>query len=167
MEFYLLRPIWLWISVKETGHRFRQYTQNRSTAHQTLYRDRMRYRSAHLFFSRVIVQLAKHQHIPALSAGVLLVLVYLPGHPPYYIAAAELVAKIYSSSMMAVLNSRIRVISNAPALSAPLWNESAGLSGSIISTGRSRIVFRRSSQVDSSCSHALGPAPWMDIQAFY
>ncbi len=74
-------------------------------------------------------------------------------------AAAELVAKIYSSSMMAVLNSRTKVISNAPACSAPLWNELADVSGSIITTGKSRIVFRSNSEVESSCSHALGSAP--------
>ncbi len=59
----------------------------------------------------------------AFSAAIVLILVYLPGHPPYYAAEATVVAKIYSNSMMAMLNSRIKPVSNAPDFSAPLWNE--------------------------------------------
>ncbi len=55
----------------------------------------------------------KFQRMAALSTGFVLILVYLPGHPPYYAAAASIEAKIYSNSMMAMLNSRIKPVSNA------------------------------------------------------
>ncbi len=51
--------------------------------------------------------------------GFVLILVYLPGHPPYYAAAASIEAKIYSNSMMAMLNSRIKPVSNALAPATP------------------------------------------------
>ncbi len=57
----------------------------------------------------------------ALSAAIVLILVYLPGRPPYYGAAATVVAKIYSNSMMTILNSRIQPVSNV--FASPLWNE--------------------------------------------
>ncbi len=53
-----------------------------------------------------------------------MLLVFLPGHPPYYAAASVIVAKMYSNSMMAVLNSRVKPVSNASASAAPIWNES-------------------------------------------
>ena len=59
----------------------------------------------------------------ALSAAIVLILVYLPGRPPYYAAAATVVGKIYSNSMMAMLNSRVKPVSNSPDFRAPLWNE--------------------------------------------
>ncbi|KJA27658.1 hypothetical protein HYPSUDRAFT_34777 [Hypholoma sublateritium FD-334 SS-4] len=62
--------------------------------------------------------------ITALSAAALLVLVYLPGHLPYYSIAASIVAKTYSNSMMAILNSRVKPVSNVPQFATPLWNES-------------------------------------------
>lgn len=88
-------------------------------------------------------------------------MVYLPGHPPYYITAAELVAKIYSSSMMANLNSRVKAVSNTPAPSAPVWNESEQVAGglSMIATGRSQMVFHSDSEVDGGSSNALDTTP--------
>ena len=58
--------------------------------------------------------------------GVVLLLVRLPGHLPYYTAAASIVTKTYSNSMMAVLNSRVKPVSNAPSFKAPFWNELSG-----------------------------------------
>lgn len=101
-----------------------------------------------------IAYVAKCQRIPALSAGVLVVLVFLPGNPPYYAVDSAVVAKIYSNSMMAMLNSRVKPVSNAPASAAPSWNESAKPVGSGSSTGWSQgFVFRRGSErgFHSSC----------------
>ena len=53
-----------------------------------------------------------------------MILVFLRGHPSYYAAASVIVAKMYSNSMMAVLNSRVKLVSNASASAAPIWNES-------------------------------------------
>lgn len=76
-----------------------------------------------------------------------MVLVLLPGHPPYYTAAASIVAKIYSNSMMAMLNSRVKPVSNALAIAAPYWNESAQPIGSFSAIeGVRGIVFRRGSE---------------------
>ncbi len=76
--------------------------------------------------------------ILALINSVVLVLLCLPSHLPYYSAAVSIVTKAYSNSMMAVLNSRIKPISNAPSLEAPLWNELERLTGSIQSGQRTR-----------------------------
>ena len=85
----------------------------------------------------------------ALATGVVLVLVFLPGHPPYYELAPSIAGKTYSNSMMAVLNSRIKAISNAGTLEFPLWNELAQPLGSNNVVGRpSSIVFRRSNETD-------------------
>ncbi len=84
----------------------------------------------------------------ALSAGALLVLPYLPGHPPYYELAASIAAKTYSNAMMAVLNSRVKGVSNAgSACRAPLWNESVHPLGSVyLAEDVQGIVFRKQSE---------------------
>jgi hypothetical protein len=58
----------------------------------------------------------------ATLAIAVLVLAYLPGHPPYYQACALILGKAYSNSMMVALNSRMKVISNSLTAS---WNESS------------------------------------------
>ena len=83
----------------------------------------------------------------ALSAGALLVLPYLPGHPPYYELAASIAAKTYSNAMMAVLNSRVKGVSNVGACRAPLWNEWVHPLGSVsLVEGDQGIVFRKRSE---------------------
>ena len=47
------------------------------------------------------MHVSEFQRILALSVGALLVLVSLPGHPPYYIAAASIVAKHQGSGRAA------------------------------------------------------------------
>ena len=60
-------------------------------------------------------------------AGISLALVYLPQHPPYYQVAGLILAKTYSNSMIAALNSRVKVQPNAcavpPSTGRPVWNE--------------------------------------------
>ncbi|KJA21731.1 hypothetical protein HYPSUDRAFT_41576 [Hypholoma sublateritium FD-334 SS-4] len=93
----------------------------------------------------------------ALWAGALLVLVYLPRHPPYYEIAASVAAKIHSNTMMAVLNSRIKTVSNSPAFSAPLWNESVKPNALIYTTGRAQgIVFHRECEMAFNSSRLPG-----------
>ncbi len=96
---------------------------------------------------------AQKLSILAMWAGALLVLVYLPGHPPYYDFAAAVVAKTYSNAMMAVLNSRIKVVSNAPELGASVWNESAKPNGSIYSSRRVTAFGEDSETSGFSSSH--------------
>ena len=60
-------------------------------------------------------------------AGISLALVYLPGHPPYYQIAALILAKTYSNSMIAALNSRVKVVANRHAAALPAWNEAGKL----------------------------------------
>ena len=88
----------------------------------------------------------------ALSAAIVLILVYLPGRPPYYGAAATVVAKIYSNSMMTMLNSRIQPASNVPTFASPLWNE-------LVKPDRisREIWFRKSSGTDFRSSLAQAP----------
>jgi len=38
-----------------------------------------------------------------------LILILLPGQPSYYLVPSEILAKVYSNSMMVVLNSRMRI----------------------------------------------------------
>ena len=42
----------------------------------------------------------------------ILVLAVLPGHPPYFTTPAGILAKVYSNSMMVVLNNRMRISSD-------------------------------------------------------
>ena len=93
--------------------------------------------------------IAEYQRMSALSAGVVLLLVYLPGHQPYYAAAASIEAKIYSNSMMAMLNSRIKPVSNALAPAAPCWNESVKPIRSTFSIKEAQgIIHRKGSQTE-------------------
>ena len=80
--------------------------------------------------------------------GAMLVLLFLPGHPHYYELASSITAKTYSNSMMAVLNSRVKAVSNTGTSETPLWNESGQSSGENGVVGRaSCIVFRRNSEI--------------------
>ena len=93
--------------------------------------------------------------IVALSAGITIVLVFLPGHPSYYAGASSIVAKAYSNSMMAMLNSRVKPVSNTPASAAPLWNEELKSMESLPSAGGSHgFVFRRNSEISYGAPRA-------------
>ncbi len=85
-----------------------------------------------------------------LSATTLVVLLSLPGTPPYYKLAASIGAKTYSTSMMAVLNSRIKTTSNMGAFRPPLWNELMKLAEPDYVDQRqtSEIVFQRNDETD-------------------
>ena len=111
--------------------------------------------------------IAEYQRMSALSAGVVLLLVYLPGHQPYYAAAASIEAKIYSNSMMAMLNSRIKPVSNASPSAAPLWNESVESIKSIhwIAGTQPTYEFRRNSEISISSSRASEISPSSDVLA--
>lgn len=71
------------------------------------------------------------QYFPGSVAAVYLILLYLPGHPPYYQTAIVTMAKTYSNSLLAVLNSRAKVVANSPALAPPPWNEAESAGDSI------------------------------------
>ena len=94
----------------------------------------------------------------ALAAGVVLVFLYLPGQQPYYNIPAAAVAKTYSNSMMAVLNSRIKPVSNASGPYGPLWNELVQSTGTISSIRRSNgPVVRRDDETGSGSSFPSVP----------
>lgn len=95
--------------------------------------------------------------IIATLAAILLALVHLPGHPDYYIAVTFMLAKTYSNSMMANLNSRVKVISNSHSTTYPTWNESEKPISSIDSESAQRngdFMFRRQDQTGFSSSCA-------------
>lgn len=50
-------------------------------------------------------------YISAIISVISLILTYLPGQPSYYRTTVSVLAKLYSNSMMVVLNSRMRVVS--------------------------------------------------------
>ena len=89
---------------------------------------------------------AKFKQLLALSAGAILILLYLPGHPPYYELPASIAAKTYSNSMMAFLNSRIKPVSNTAPFETPVWNESVGRISSTV--GDEGIIFRGESDME-------------------
>lgn len=97
----------------------------------------------------------------AISAGSVLVLIYLPGNPPYYAVAASIVAKTYTNTMMAVLNNRVKLISNVPGFEPPMWNEAVGSIGLISPSSREAqdVVFRVESEANISPTGVLGIAP--------
>ncbi|KAF8181326.1 hypothetical protein BJ912DRAFT_1062186 [Pholiota molesta] len=76
----------------------------------------------HDIVTRVIRLTIETGTLTATLAIAVLVLAYLPGHPPYYQACALILGKAYSNSMMVALNSRMKVISNSSTAS---WNESS------------------------------------------
>ena len=63
--------------------------------------------------------------IAASCAIIATALSYIPGNPPYYRVIIIIMAKLYSNSMIAALNSRMKVVSNSPSSFPPSWNESA------------------------------------------
>ena len=50
-----------------------------------------------------------HYLSPAVIALTNFILALLPGHPTYYMTTAGILGKLYSNSMMAVFNSRMRI----------------------------------------------------------
>lgn len=86
-----------------------------------------------------------------------MVLVILPGTPPYFIILASIMTKIYSNSMMAMLNSRVKLVSNVPSFATPLWNELVNTRSSF---GTQGIEFRRDSETGlTGSSRDSGMAP--------
>ncbi|KJA27688.1 hypothetical protein HYPSUDRAFT_868696 [Hypholoma sublateritium FD-334 SS-4] len=114
------------------------------------------FQNTHNILIRLIILSIETGCVTALSTGIPLVLVYLPGPPPYYTAAGALVSKTYSNSMMAILNSRINPVSNAPG--SPLWNELVKPIGSIVG-GTQGIVFCRDIEAEFSSSGTTSTAP--------
>ncbi|KJA19993.1 hypothetical protein HYPSUDRAFT_43569 [Hypholoma sublateritium FD-334 SS-4] len=105
------------------------------------------FENTHRIIVRLIRLTIETGCITALSTGSVLVLVYLPGHPPYYQLTASISAKTYSNAMMAVLNSRVKVVSNIGAYGAPWWNESVQPNGSNYLAGKAQdILFRKDSE---------------------
>ena len=91
--------------------------------------------------------------IIAALAAILLVLVHLPGQPDYYIAVTYVVAKTYSNSMMAVLNSRVKVVSNSHSTVSPSWNELEV--PATTSIGSADIEFRREDETSFYSSSTM------------
>ena len=77
-----------------------------------------------LGFLRVNMWITELTIIAASFSIVTMILAYLPGHTTYYQVAILILAKMYSNSMIAALNSRVRVVSNSQSDSPPSWNES-------------------------------------------
>ncbi|KJA19991.1 hypothetical protein HYPSUDRAFT_832787 [Hypholoma sublateritium FD-334 SS-4] len=110
-------------------------------------RDSVDFENTHRIIVRLMRLSIETGCITALSAGALVVLPYLPGHPRYYELAASIAAKTYSNAMMAVLNSRVQAVSNAGVFGNPLWNEAVQPSESIYSARKTRqgiMVYRES-----------------------
>ncbi len=74
-------------------------------------------------------------------------LAYIPDIPPYYQTGVLILAKMYSNSMIAALNSRIKVISNSPSDFPPSWNESAKPTEARQVTSTLELAFRRDESV--------------------
>lgn len=84
-------------------------------------------------------------------AAIFLILLYLPSHPPYYQAAVSTVAKTYSNSILAVLNSRVKVVANFTTSGSSLWNEVGDPAGSIHLARRSQgLMFHREGETGSN-----------------
>ena len=63
--------------------------------------------------------------ISASFSIITMALAYIPENAPYYQVGIHILSKMYSNSMMAAVNSRIKVVSNSPSGFPPSWNESA------------------------------------------
>ena len=63
--------------------------------------------------------------ISASFSIITMALAYIPGPVGYYQIGILILAKMYSNSMIAALNSRMKVVPNSEFGSPPSWNESA------------------------------------------
>ncbi len=63
--------------------------------------------------------------ISASFSIITMTLAYIPGTTAYYQIGILILAKMYSNSMIAALNSRMKVVSSSEFGSPPSWNESA------------------------------------------
>ena len=78
-----------------------------------------------------------------------MILAYIPGHLLYFQIAVLIVAKLYSNSMLAALNSRMKVLSNSPFGSPPSWNESIEITDSFHSEFTQEIAFQRDNSIST------------------
>ena len=117
--------------------------------------------SVHQSFPEIFVFCSNFKLLSALSAGILVILLFLPGHPTYYVGTAAVVAKAYSNSMKAMLNIHVKPVSNTSAFAPPLWNESVKSVGSTSpSAGIQGLVFRGNiSDISLGSAHILELAP--------
>ncbi|KAF4616577.1 hypothetical protein D9613_008945 [Agrocybe pediades] len=65
--------------------------------------------STHVRLRKVIRLVIETGTVTAAVAILNLILILLPGQPSYYLVTSEILAKVYSNSMMVVLNSRMRI----------------------------------------------------------
>ena len=54
-----------------------------------------------------------------------MIVAYISGNAPYYQIPLLMLAKMYSNSMIAAINCRMKVVSNAQSDLPPYWNELA------------------------------------------
>ncbi len=125
-------PMYCPPKAEKMGHRVQEHTRPHQQAHPPVHRDGIDHRCARPFLilapANTHAFLAPAARRAASLAGISLALVYLPQHPPYYQVAGLILAKTYSNSMIAALNSRVKVLPNACVVSTtttgrPVWNE--------------------------------------------
>ena len=125
--FYLFTTeSWLFIEiVKKAGHRISKNAQYHKQINTPDHRNGVHYRSDHRSTS-TIHRLLTRGPISASLSIIAMSLAYIPGHTDYYQIVILILAKMYSNSMIAAINCRMRVVSNSghPTL-PPSWNESA------------------------------------------
>ena len=96
--------------------------------------------------------------------AVYLIILYLSEHPPYYQTAIVTLEKTYSNSLLAVLDSRAKVVANSPALAPPPWNE-AESAGDSIHLQRMQIrVLGGESKMGSSSISSLQRTPSLQVE---
>lgn len=90
---------------------------------------------------------------------------YIPGDPPYYQVTIVVLAKTYSNSMIAALNSRTKVISYSPSGVSvhPSWNESARATKFL--QGRSK--WQDIEFVQDDCVGTMGDTVWISSTFWY
>lgn len=84
--------------------------------------------------------------IAASFSIITMVVAYISGDTPYYQIPILILAKMYSNSMIAALNSRMKVVSNSQFGSPPSWNESAKPTESRQVYNTQDLAFRRSDE---------------------
>ncbi|KJA25586.1 hypothetical protein HYPSUDRAFT_37631 [Hypholoma sublateritium FD-334 SS-4] len=105
------------------------------------------FHSTHVIIKRLIRLTIETGFVTASVAVITLALVYIPGHPPYYQVAVLILAKVYSNSMVAALNSRMKTVSNSQFGLPPSWNESVKATDSRRGDFTQELAFRRDESV--------------------
>ncbi len=129
--------------VKEAGHRISENAQCHKQTNTPGHRNGVDHRSDYHSTSTIHRPLTR-AFISASLSIIAMSLAYIPGHADYYQIVILILAKMYSNSMIAAINCRMKVVSNSGHSNfPPSWNESVRPAHSWHTKSSDTLAFRR------------------------